>query len=463
MNGRETERARQLVREKALYRYSSALEHGDFEAVSVVLGEAEQDAVLERMLLEINEVYRTAMAEQQTRVTPAPRSMEDTHRRWSLARLVQWTRNQRKGGKRMEERPSRVKRQTSSGGGWRNGLVAGGVLLAVLLTFAIGLGVYTGWGRSVGTTASLPALTEAPAWVELSSNAHQRLAGETDGAAYGAAPGDPYAPGDPNQEPAVPVPAPPSHEDTEWGLSQPSQPMERLIIRSGSISMVVEDTRAAQQSVAEMVAEMADEGAYVVSSEAYGAIEGGSPYVAMTIRVPATRFDQAMDRLADLSVEVTACNESGQDVTEEYVDIETRLESLEAARERLLKIMQEARTTKDLLDAEQQLTEREAEIESLKGRMQYLAQSARLASIRIELQPYVLSQPISSDWRPAENVRQAYKTLIDSLRSAGDFLIFFVIAILPWAVMLGLVAYGVVRFVLWRVRVGREKHAAGSG
>jgi len=197
-----------------------------------------------------------------------------------------------------------------------------------------------------------------------------------------------------------------------------------------------------------MVAKMSSEGAYVVSSEEYGGVEGGSPYVGMTIRVPATRFGEAMDRLADLAVEVTARNESGEDVTEEYVDLETRLESLEAARQRLLEIMQEARTTKDLLEAERQLTEREAEIESLKGRMQYLAQSARLAGIRIELQPYILSQPVSTRWHPAESVCQAYETLVDSLRSAGDFLIFFAIAILPWAVMLGLVAYGVVRFVL---------------
>ena len=244
-----------------------------------------------------------------------------------------------------------------------------------------------------------------------------------------------------------------------WGLSQP---VERLIIRNGSISMVVEDTRAAQQSVEEMVAEMAGEGAYVVSSEEYGGVAGGSPYVGMTIRVPAMRFDEAMDRLADLAVEVIARNESGQDVTEEYVDIETRLESLEAARERLLEIMQETRTTKNLLEAERQLTERETQIESLKGRLQYLAQSAQLAGIRIELQPYILSQPVSARWRPAEAVRQAVETLVDSLRSLGDFLIFFVIAILPWAVVLGLAVYGIVRFVLWRVRAGREKRAAGG-
>ena len=72
-------------------------------------------------------------------------------------------------------------------------------------------------------------------------------------------------------------------------------------------------------------------------------------------------------------------------------------ESLEAARQRLLEIMEEARNTEDLLQAEQQLTQREAEIESIKGRMQYLEQSARLSSIWIELQPHILSQPVGDE------------------------------------------------------------------
>ena len=244
-----------------------------------------------------------------------------------------------------------------------------------------------------------------------------------------------------------------------WGLSQP---VERLIIRSGSISMVIEDTRVTRLSIEEMVTEMAEEGAYVVSSEEYGEGEESLPYIAMAIRIPAARFDEAMDRLANLAVQVTARHESGQDVTEEYVDLEARLESLEAARQRLLEIMQDAQMTDELLKAEQQLTQRETEIESLKGRMQYLAQSARLASIQVELQPYSLSQPVGARWRPAEAARQAFEALVDSLQSLGDFMIFFAIAVLPWAVLLGLAAYGIVRFVQWRIHATRKKRAAGD-
>jgi hypothetical protein len=237
---------------------------------------------------------------------------------------------------------------------------------------------------------------------------------------------------------------------------------ERLIIRTGNISMVVEDTRATQATIEGMVEGMAGEGAFVVSSDEYGGTEDSQPHITMSIRVPSARFDQVMDRLAELAVNVTSRNESGQDVTEEYVDLEARLESLEAARQRLLEIMQEARVTKDLLEAEQQLTQREAEIESIKGRLQYLEQSARLSSIWIELQPYILSQPVGDQWRPAETARRAVETLVDGLRGFGDFAIFFAIAVLPWLVAMGLVVLLLVALVRWRVRARRTRHAAGS-
>jgi hypothetical protein len=237
---------------------------------------------------------------------------------------------------------------------------------------------------------------------------------------------------------------------------------ERLIIRTGNISMVVEDTRAAQGAIEQMVERMAGEGAFIVSSDEAGGTEGSQPYITMSIRVPATRFDQTMDRLAELAVEVTNRSESAQDVTEEYVDLEARLESLEAARKRLLDIMAEARTTKDLLEAEQQLTQRESEIESIKGRMQYLEESAQLSSIWVELQPYILSQPVGEQWRPAETARRAVDTLLDGLRGFADFLIVFAIAVLPWLVALGLIALLVVALARWRIRVRRARSAAAG-
>ena len=252
-------------------------------------------------------------------------------------------------------------------------------------------------------------------------------------------------------------------EPSAYGAPELVYAAERLIIRNGNISMAVEDTRGAQATIESMVASMAADGAFVVSAEEHGGTEDSQPYITMSIRIPAARFDEAMDRLADLAVTVYSSNESAQDVTEEYVDLEARLESLEAARQRLLVIMEEARNTEDLLQAEQQLTQREAEIESIKGRMQYLEQSAALSSIWVELQPYILNQPVGDEWRPAETTRRAVDTLLDALRSFGDFAIFFAIAILPWLAAIGLVILAIVLLIRWRARVrGRRKAEPAS-
>ncbi len=249
----------------------------------------------------------------------------------------------------------------------------------------------------------------------------------------------------------------PGAQPSAYNPADQAYAAERLIIRSGNISMAVNDTRAALATIEGLVEGMASEGAFVVSADEYGGTEGSQPQITLSIRIPASRFDETMNRLAELAVNVTSRNESAQDVTEEYVDLEARLESLEAARQRLLDIMAEARSTKDVLEAEQQLTQREAEIESLKGRKQYLEQSARLSSIWVDLQPYLLSQPVGNEWRPAETTRRAVDALLAGLRGFGDFMIFFTIAILPWLAGIGLVIFLVVRFVRWRARVRRGR------
>ncbi len=312
-------------------------------------------------------------------------------------------------------------------------LIAGGVVVAVLVTFLVGFAAYSRWIRQ-GRRGSLSPVAE----VFGLSRVAMDVVMEAEAPAPEMMPSEAY--------------------DAERGVSIPMD--ERLIIRDGTLTLVVTDPRAAQGEIQALVAEMAGEGAYVVSSQERGGIAGVGPYIAVRIRVPAARFDETMDRVAKLAVDVTHRNESAQDITEEYVDLEARLESLEAARQRLLGLMEDARTTEDLLRAEQQLTEREATIEALKGRMQYLSQAAHLASIQIELQPYPPSQPVSAQWRPAEAIRRSLDALLGSLQGAGDFLIFFTIAVLPWIFVVGLAGYWIVRLVLWKLQGRRERKPA---
>lgn len=243
--------------------------------------------------------------------------------------------------------------------------------------------------------------------------------------------------------------------------TQPMATIDRLIIRNGDINIEVEDTRQARDDIEQLVLEMRQQGAFVLSSTEHGSESEKNPYISMVIRIPADSFDNLMDMIADMAVVVNNRNEFAEDVTEEYFDLGNRLESMEAARERLLQIMENADTTEDLLVAEQQLTQRETEIESIKGRIQYLSESARLSRITISLQPYHLSQPIDTQWKPLETVREAIDDLIDGFHGFIEFLLYFVIAILPWLVLFGLVIWLVVKFA--RRRRAKKEAKAKKG
>lgn len=234
--------------------------------------------------------------------------------------------------------------------------------------------------------------------------------------------------------------------------------VDRLIIREGNLTLTVEKTVETREKINDIVAEFAGQGAYVVTSSESGRGENRQPYVNMVIRVPVGQFDSIMDQIAAMGVRVDERYENAQDVTDEYVDLEGRIEAMQVSIERLKELMRDAAFTEDLLNAEEQLSRREAELEAYQGRLNYLAQSASLSRINLSLTPYELSEPIDSSWKPAETFRRAVEDLVYSMQDFTDFMIYFGISFLPWLVFFGLIIWGVVALVRRR----RRKKAAKS-
>jgi hypothetical protein len=250
--------------------------------------------------------------------------------------------------------------------------------------------------------------------------------------------------------------------DTTLANSSGPAVTERLIIREGNISVAVEDVLKTRDAVDEIVAGLAGEGAYVVTSSESGRGENRQPYINMVIRVPVDSFDRVMDQIAEMGVRVDERWENAQDVTDEYVDVEGRIEAAELSIERLKELMAGAEFTEDLLYAEEQLSRREAELEALKGRLNYLGESAALSRININISPYELSEPIDTSWKPAETLRRAVESLVEGLQDFADFLIVFVIAVLPFLVIFGLFVWVIVAIVR-AVRRRRKKKNAEAG
>jgi len=187
-------------------------------------------------------------------------------------------------------------------------------------------------------------------------------------------------------------------ERTSGGVSDVANDVtvERLIIRNASLDLVVPDTEAALAEINDVVNEL---DGYVVESNVYQYQEGLQAY--LTLRIPAEKLDLALERFRGLATEVRSENISGQDVTQEYVDLQSYLRNREAVQARLLEYLEEAKTTEDALAVDTQLRQIEAEIEQTKGRIQYLEQSAAMSQVTLTLTPDELAQPIQvGGWHP---------------------------------------------------------------
>ncbi len=237
-------------------------------------------------------------------------------------------------------------------------------------------------------------------------------------------------------------------------VDQALQP--RLIIRTADLTIVVKDTQAQMDALAKLAEEF---GGFVVSSST-SRVRDNALQGYITLRVDAARFDEAMNRIRSLAVEVRNENVRGEDVTAEYVDLDARLKNLEATEAQLQKILEQAVTTEDVLAVYRELTEIRGRIEQIKGRMKYLSQSAALATISVTLIPDALAQPLQvGGWRPEGVAREAFEALIATLQGLASLFIWLVIVVLP---VLLILAIPIVLLVLLIRRARRSKKAEAA-
>lgn len=240
----------------------------------------------------------------------------------------------------------------------------------------------------------------------------------------------------------------------------PEMPLqERLVIQNADLSVVVKDPAAKLEAIAAMARRL---GGFVVSSnlgEQYLANSVKVPRGSIMVRVPAEKLDEALAEIKADAVEVQNENRSGQDVTQEYIDLKSQLKNLEATEQQLTLIMQKAEKTEDVLAVFNQLTEIRRQIEVTRGQMQYYEQSAALSAISVNLVAEASIQPIEiGGWKPVGVVRDAIQSLVNFLKGFFEFVVNLVIVFLPAALLIFAVIYGIWQLLklMWRVLGGKN-------
>lgn len=206
---------------------------------------------------------------------------------------------------------------------------------------------------------------------------------------------------------------------------------DRDVIVTGYLDLTVEDPTESAATVAEIVGKAG--GRIDARSE-----QPGTDYqdasASITARVPSNRLDATLADLEAIGT-VSSLSLESADVTQQTTDLEARISSLSAAADRLRQLLASAESTKDLINVESALSEREAELESLTAQRDYLADQVSLSTITITLStdaPVLASGP-DSFW---DGLLAGMQSLFGFF--AGALVVLGVL--LPWLVLLALLA-----------------------
>lgn len=213
--------------------------------------------------------------------------------------------------------------------------------------------------------------------------------------------------------------------------------LNRKLIYRAHVVMEVKDYAKAQSEIRNLVTLA---GGYIVEfSENQSQHELGGNFV---LKVPAAGFSSFLDRLEGLKPESLQRNIQGQDVSEEYVDLESRLKVKQAMEARYLKFVEEATQTKQLVEYVNELERIQTEIEQIKGRMRYLDSNVSYSTIDIRVfqpDPSKLTAASSDDTPLLERMKKALTGSIDVLSLFFQWLVVFAAGALPPLVIAALI------------------------
>ena len=153
---------------------------------------------------------------------------------------------------------------------------------------------------------------------------------------------------------------------------------ERKIIKDARLELLVQDTDIA---VDRLTAISTDFGGYLLSTRTW--YEYDAKFAAVTFAVPVENFESALRRVRAVALKVESEESSGQDVTDQYVDLESQVRNLEATAERVRDFLKKAATVEEALKVSQQLSDLERQIEERKGKMKYLRDRAAFSTITV--------------------------------------------------------------------------------
>ena len=216
------------------------------------------------------------------------------------------------------------------------------------------------------------------------------------------------------------APAPPGApaDATQQNLPR----LDRMIIRTISMTIGVGNVQEAYRQVERIAVE---QGGLIAGSQIRQ--EGERTIATVTVRVPAdgANFQTTLERLRAVAERVVEEQAQGQDVTEEHVDLESRLRNLRASEDSLLALLAKAQRVEDLIQIQRELTNVRGQIEQIQGRKQALERRSEMATITLQIREQASFG--RDGWRPGTAFGDALEALARAATALATLLIWLLV------------------------------------
>jgi len=235
----------------------------------------------------------------------------------------------------------------------------------------------------------------------------------------------------------------PVADESYYDADDKEEAVERMVIKTGSLSVVVNDIR---KSVKDIVTYVEGKGGFLVTSNV--SKSGIDLSGNVTVRVPSASLETTIEYVKAMG-EVADEHIDGRDITEEYVDLESKLGNLRATETQFLAIMKMAVKIEDVLAVQKELSYVRENIEMTEGRIKYLKESVDLSSLTIYLSTNPSTLPVidkQDEWKPFAVFKEALRSLLDTGKEVLNATIWFGVY-LPVIVVIFLVVWGIKRYI----------------
>ena len=223
----------------------------------------------------------------------------------------------------------------------------------------------------------------------------------------------------------------------------------RKIIRNTELTI---ETKAFGEAVTLLKQAVSAAGGYVEYSSQYSG--GRTKSAEYTCRIPSDRYSSFLESVSGAG-SVVYTEESTEDATAQYVDMESRLKSLRTQEERLLKLMEESGSLEELLAVQDKLMEVQYQIESYTGQMKVLTNRIDYATVRVYLEEVEVYTPVKPSF--GEEIMDAFEDMLRGVKNGAEDLVLAVIYLIPLWIIAAVIVVVTVILVKRRKRKQAKK------